>query len=94
MSKNNKFNYRRPEKGRNRPNRPKPHITVRSVRRTPPDLTKLGRAIIAAALAEAAAEKAAAVESHTDDSNLPSTSAATTEAVAAPTERQEVVDDE
>lgn len=37
------------------------HISVRAVRRDPPDLRKLSRALIALALAEAAAEAQAAV---------------------------------
>lgn len=57
MSKSGRYNYRRPEKGRNTPTRPERHITVRSVKRTPPDLQKLSRAVIAMALAEAEAEK-------------------------------------
>ncbi|MGW5922332.1 hypothetical protein ACWFPY_25370 [Nocardia fluminea] len=60
MSKNGKYNPRRPEKGRNRPNRPEHRVTVRSVKRTLPDLRQLGRAVIRAALAEADAEKAEA----------------------------------
>lgn len=60
MSKTGRYNYRRPEKGRNSPTRPERHITVRGVRKPSPDLRKLGRVVIALALAEAEAEKAAA----------------------------------
>ena len=92
MSKNSKFNYRRPEKGRNRPNRPETHIKVRSIRKTPPDLTKLGRAIIASALTEAAADKMAdETETRT---NPVSTANAGTDPIAAPVGKQEVADDE
>jgi hypothetical protein len=47
---------RTPRKG----SRPERHITVRAIRRDPPDLRKLSRAIIALAMAqtEAEAEKA------------------------------------
>ncbi|WP_282780835.1 hypothetical protein [Nocardia sp. CC201C] len=71
MSKNNgKVNYRRPAKGRNRANRPERRITVRSVRREPYDLRPLGRAAIAAALAEAQATEPEAPPPHTDESTL------------------------
>lgn len=36
------------------------HISVRAIRRDPPDLHKLGRAIVAVALAQAEADAAAA----------------------------------
>ncbi|MFI6169051.1 hypothetical protein ACIBCN_19895 [Nocardia sp. NPDC051052] len=62
MSKTGRYNYRRPEKGRNSPTRPERHITVRSVRRDPPDLRKLSRAIIAMALVDAEREKSEAEE--------------------------------
>jgi hypothetical protein len=38
------------------------HISVRGIRRDPPDLRKLSRAVITLALAEAAAEAAAAAQ--------------------------------
>jgi len=41
------------------------HLTVRSVRRQPPDLRKYSRAVIEHALAEAAAEASAAAETIT-----------------------------
>lgn len=55
MSKTGRTNYRRGSRGTPKPER---HITVRSVRRDPPDLRKLSRAVIAMALrdAEATAE--------------------------------------
>jgi hypothetical protein len=55
MSKTGTINYRRGSRGTPKPER---HITVRSVRRDPPDLRKLSRAVIAMALrdAEATAE--------------------------------------
>ena len=56
MSKSNRYNPRRPQKGRNRPQR---RIIVHSQRREPPDLRKLSRAVIALALAEMEAEQAA-----------------------------------
>ncbi|WP_433683356.1 hypothetical protein [Nocardia sp. CA-119907] len=62
MSKSGKFNPRRPAKGRNRPNRPQVNIRVRSVKHNPPDLRKLGRAVIAMGLAEMEAEKVSAAE--------------------------------
>jgi hypothetical protein len=45
----------------------KRHISVRSVRRDPPDLSKLSRAVIALAMAEAEAQ--AAATEHTTDSD-------------------------
>lgn len=55
MSKTGRPNYRRGSRGTVKPER---EVTVRSVRRDPPDLRKLSRAVIAMALreAEAAAE--------------------------------------
>jgi hypothetical protein len=53
MSKTGKTNYRRGSRGTPKPER---HITVRSVRRDPPDLRKLSRAVIAMALREAEAD--------------------------------------
>ncbi|MEV0710392.1 hypothetical protein [Nocardia aurea] len=77
MSKNGKYNPRRPEKGRNRPNRPAHRVTVRSVKRTLPDLRQLGRAVIRAALAEADAERAEQAEHRASGTN--STSARATD---------------
>ncbi len=56
MSKTGRTNYRRGSRGTPKPER---HITVRSVRRDPPDLRKLSRAVIAMALRDAEAEKEA-----------------------------------
>lgn len=53
MSKTGRTNYRRGSRGTPKPDR---HITVRSVRRDPPDLRKLSRAVIAIALRDAEAE--------------------------------------
>src|SRR5258706_5720983 len=53
MSKTGRTNYRRGSRGTPKPVR---HITVRSVRRDPPDLRKLSRAVIAMALREAEAD--------------------------------------
>jgi hypothetical protein len=53
MSKTGRQNFRRGQRGRRKVER---HITVRSVRREPPDLRKLSRAVIAMALREAEAE--------------------------------------
>lgn len=52
MSKTGRPNYRRGSRGTVKPER---EITVRSVRRDPPDLRKLSRAVIAMALREAEA---------------------------------------
>jgi len=60
MSKTGRYNPRRPVKGRNQPHMAEHHVTVRSVRRDPPDLQKLSRAVIAMGLADVQAEKAAA----------------------------------
>ena len=57
MSKTGRLNYRRGQRGRPKAER---RITVRSVRRDPPDLRKLSRAVIAMALREAEAEARAA----------------------------------
>jgi hypothetical protein len=61
MSKTGRINYRRGERGAPSFER---YITVRSVRRDPPDLRKLSRAVIAIALrdAEAQAEALAALK--------------------------------
>lgn len=53
MSKTGRTNYRRRSRGTPKPER---HITVRSVRRDPPDLRKLSRAVIAMALRDAEAQ--------------------------------------
>jgi hypothetical protein len=53
MSKTGRTNYRRGLRGTPKPER---HITVRSVRRDPPDLRKLSRAVIAMALRDAEAQ--------------------------------------
>ncbi|ORX14577.1 MULTISPECIES: hypothetical protein [Mycolicibacterium] len=50
MSKTGRPNYRRGTRGRPKAER---HISIRSVRRDPPDLRKLSRAVIALALREA-----------------------------------------
>ncbi len=60
MSKTGRYNPRRAAKGRNQPSKAEHRITVRSEQRTPPDLYKLSRAVIAIALAETEAERAAA----------------------------------
>ncbi|MFH5207863.1 hypothetical protein ACHIPZ_06495 [Antrihabitans sp. NCIMB 15449] len=57
MSKTGRPNQRRGTRGNPRPER---RITVRAVRRDPPDLRKLSRAVIAIAMAEAEAEAQAA----------------------------------
>ncbi|WP_040694410.1 hypothetical protein [Nocardia vinacea] len=62
MSKTGRYNPRRATKGRNQPNKAEHRITMRSEKRTPPDLYKLSRAVIAMALAEAEAEKSAAAQ--------------------------------
>lgn len=53
MSKTGRSNQRRGSRGRRKAER---HITVRSVRREPPDLRKLSRAVIAMAMREAEAD--------------------------------------
>lgn len=53
MSKTGRTNYRRGSRGTPKAER---HITVRSVRRDPPDLRKLSRAVIAMALRDAEAQ--------------------------------------
>jgi hypothetical protein len=62
MSKTGRTNYRRGSRGTRKAER---HIVVRSERRDPPDLRKLGRAVIATAMrdAEAQAEARAAMNS-------------------------------
>lgn len=56
-------NRRRAKGGR----RPERRISVRAVRRDPPDLKKLSRALIALAMAEAQAEADAAAEHEQKD---------------------------
>lgn len=56
MSKTGRPNHRRGTRGTPKPER---QITVRSVRRDPPDLRKLSRAVIAMALRDAEAESEA-----------------------------------
>lgn len=53
MSKTGRTNHRRGLRGTPKPDRV---VTVRSVRRDPPDLRKLSRAVIAIALREAEAD--------------------------------------
>ncbi|MFH5232450.1 hypothetical protein [Antrihabitans spumae] len=60
MSKTGRPNQRRGTRGNPRPAR---RITVRAVRRDPPDLRKLSRAVIAIAMAEAESEAASNPES-------------------------------
>ena len=69
MSKTGRTNYRRGSRGTRKAER---HITVRSVRRDPPDLRKLSRAVIAMALrdAEAKAEARAAMNGGNGKSDL------------------------
>jgi len=72
MSKTGRINYRRGERGE--PKNFERYITVRSVRRDPPDLRKLSRAVIAMALrdAEAEAEALAVLKgSAQSDTNTP-----------------------
>ena len=65
MSKTYKDSPKRPaaRKGRER------HISVRAVRRDPPDLRKLSRALIALAMAEA--EAAAEAQTQNQDADQP-----------------------
>ncbi|WP_280442606.1 hypothetical protein [Nocardia brasiliensis] len=56
MSKTGRYNPRRAAKGRNQPSAAEHRITIRSEQRTPPDLHKLSRAVIAIALAETESE--------------------------------------
>ncbi|PVB05066.1 hypothetical protein D2E98_07320 [Mycobacteroides abscessus] len=81
MSKTGRPNYRRGSRGTPKPER---QITVRSVRRDPPDLRKLSRAVIAMALreAEAAAEAKEAMNTNTEPAppgRRPTTGSATPE---------------
>ncbi|MDM2096420.1 hypothetical protein PP348_20310 [Mycobacteroides abscessus] len=63
MSKTGRTNYRRGSRGTPKSER---HITVRSIRKDPPDLRKLSRAVIAMALrdAEAQAEALEVLKAH------------------------------
>ncbi len=65
MSKTGRTNHRRGSRGRPKAER---HISIRSVRRDPPDLHKLSRAVIAIALLEAEmeAEAKAALKNRDD----------------------------
>lgn len=69
MSKTNRPNYRREAQGKQRKTRRHGEITVRSVKRNPPDLRKLSRAVIALAMAEMDAEKTAADEAREAESS-------------------------
>ena len=68
MSRTNRNN---PKEGRGSGRRER-HISVRGVRRDPPDLRKLSRAVIALALAEAEAEAQAQQTSTADTDDNPS----------------------
>ena len=71
MSKTGRPNYRRGTRGTPKPER---QITVRSVRRDPPDLRKLSRAVIAMALRDAEAEaEARQALNRTDTANVDAT---------------------
>ncbi len=59
MSKTGRENHRRPANRQSRSSRPERQISVRSIRREPYDIRKLGRAAITRALAEAETEKIA-----------------------------------
>ncbi|HKP39465.1 hypothetical protein [Mycobacterium sp.] len=63
MSKTGRPNYRRGQRGRPKAER---HIVVHGVRREPPDLRKLSRAVIAMALREAEAEAEARAAQNED----------------------------
>lgn len=78
MSKTGRINHRRAGRGRPKAER---HISVRSMRRDPPDLQKLSRAVIALALREA--------ERDADAQRATSTGSATAEpdAVTSATEK-------
>lgn len=66
MSKTGRTNYRRGSRGTPKPER---QITVRSVRRDPPDLRKLSRAVIAMALRDAEAEARQALNTTNTDAD-------------------------
>jgi len=59
MSKTGRENHRRSANRQSRSSRPERRISVRSIRREPYDIRKLGRAAITRALAETEAEKIA-----------------------------------
>ncbi len=59
MSKTGRENHRRPANRQSRSSRPERRINVRSIRREPYDIRKLGRTAITQALAATEAEKAA-----------------------------------
>ncbi|MBH0779387.1 hypothetical protein [Nocardia bovistercoris] len=65
---------------------------MRSVKRTPPDLRKLGRAAIAVALAEAAAEKTAELAENDVVATTPETAPDTS--TTPYTDEQERADDD
>lgn len=83
MSKTGRTNHRRGTRGQ--PKVPR-HITVRSVRRDPPDLRKLSRAVIAMALRDAELE----AKSRTTDTT---TASLATDATDDPASDREVTDD-
>jgi hypothetical protein len=68
MSKTGRTNRRRGTRGQPKAER---QISVRSVRRDPPDLRKLSRAVIAMALRDAELEAAAGAESSTVEVRTP-----------------------
>lgn len=65
MSKTGRTNHRRGSRGAPKPER---HITVHSIRRDPPDLRKLSRAVIAMALRDAEQEAEAHAAENTHES--------------------------
>ena len=70
MSKTGRTNYRRGSRGTPKPER---HITVRSVRRDPPDLRKLSRAVIAMAMRDAEMQAEARDAMNRPDDQAPET---------------------
>ncbi|UGT64431.1 hypothetical protein [Nocardia asteroides] len=80
MSKTHRPNYRREARGRRRSTRIEHNITVRSVMRTPPDVAKLGRAVIALAMAELEAEKQADATTSADATSATAATPAPNEA--------------
>lgn len=83
MSKTGRPNYRRGSRGTPKAER---HITVRSVRRDPPDLRKLSRAVIAMALRDAEAEaeaRAAMTDKDASDAGQAPTAVTADDAEAA-----------
>jgi hypothetical protein len=81
MSKTGRTNHRRGTRGQPKVER---QISVRSVRRDPPDLRKLSRAVIAMALRDAELEGARAVSSAAE---------AQADATTEPDSEQEVAND-